>query len=159
MADKQVMILTVEGFQKLKDELDYLQKVKRREIAEKIKVALSFGDLSENSEYDEAKNEQGIMESRIAELENIISNAEVVDSSDISTDDIKVGNRVVLKNIETGKVLEFRIVGPTESNKKEGKISNESPIGKACLGKAKGDVIDVEAPIGIVKYEIMDILK
>ncbi len=158
MADKQT-VLTSEGLEKLKDELDNLKTVKRREIADKIKVALSFGDLSENSEYDEAKNEQGIMEARIAEIEKILQNVKVLDSSDISTENIGIGNRVVLKNVETGKVLDLHIVGSKEVNKKEGKISNESPIGKACLGKSKGDIIDVEAPIGIIKYEVMEISK
>ncbi len=99
------------------------------------------------------------MEARIAEIEKILQNVKVLDSSDISTENIGIGNRVVLKNVETGKVLDLHIVGSKEVNKKEGKISNESPIGKACLGKSKGDIIDVEAPIGIIKYEVMEISK
>lgn len=158
MADKQT-VLTSEGLQKLKDELENLKSVKRREIADKIKVALSFGDLSENSEYDEAKNEQGMIEARIAEIEKALQNVRVLDSNDLSTEHISIGNKVVLKDLETNEVMEFHIVGSKEVNKKEGKISDESPVGKACLGKSKGDIFDVEAPVGILKFEIMDISK
>ncbi len=156
MAQKQ-MVLTSEGLQKLKDELEELKSVKRREIAEKIKVALSFGDLSENSEYDEAKNEQGIIEARIAEIEKTLQNVKVVDSSDLSTEHIGIGNKVVLKDLETNEVMELDIVGSKEVNLQEGKISDESPIGKACLGKTKGEIFDVDAPAGILKFEVIDI--
>lgn len=156
MAQKQ-MVLTSEGLQKLKDELEELKSVKRREIAEKIKVALSFGDLSENSEYDEAKNEQGIIEARIAEIEKTLQNVKVVDSSDLSTEHIGIGNKVVLKDLETNEVMELDIVGSKEVNLQEGKISDESPIGKACLGKTKGEIFDVDAPAGILKFEVVDI--
>lgn len=158
MAEKQ-HVLTSEGLKKLQDELEELKSVKRREIADKIKVALSFGDLSENSEYDEAKNEQGIIEARIAEIEATLQNVKVLDTGDLSTEHISVGNRIVLKDLESGEEMEFHIVGTKEVDRKQKKISDESPVGKACLGKSKGDVVEVEAPIGIHKYEILDISK
>ena len=158
MAAKQT-VLTSEGLKKLQDELEELKSVKRREIADKIKVALSFGDLSENSEYDEAKNEQGIIEARIAEIEATLQNVKVLDSSDLSTEHISIGNKVVLKDLETGEEMELHIVGSKEVDMKNGKISDESPVGKACIGKTKGEIIDVEAPVGILKFEILDISK
>lgn len=158
MAEKQ-MVLTSEGLQKLKEELDELKSVKRKEIAEKIKVALSFGDLSENSEYDEAKNEQGIIEARIAEIEKTLQNVKVLDESDLSTEHIGIGNRVVLKDLKKNKTMELHIVGSKEVDMKNGKISDESPVGKACLGKTKGEIIDVDAPAGILKFEILEISK
>lgn len=158
MADKQ-HVLTSEGLKKLQDELEELKSVKRREIADKIKVALSFGDLSENSEYDEAKNEQGIIEARISEIEATLQNVKVLDTGDLSTEHISVGNRIVIKDLESGEEMEFHIVGTKEVDRKQKKISDESPVGKACLGKSKGDVVEVEAPIGIHKYEILDISK
>ena len=158
MAAKQT-VLTSEGLQKLQDELENLKSVKRREIADKIKVALSFGDLSENSEYDEAKNEQGIIEARIAEIEATLQNVKVLDSSDLSTEHISIGNKVVLEDLETGEKLELHIVGSKEVDMKNGKISDESPVGKACIGRTKGETIDVEAPVGILKFKILDISK
>ncbi|HBH95451.1 MAG TPA: transcription elongation factor GreA [Ruminococcaceae bacterium] len=158
MAEKQ-MVLTSEGLQKLQAELDELKSVKRKEIADKIKVALSFGDLSENSEYDEAKNEQGIIEARIAEIEKTLQNVKVLDESDLSTEHIGIGNKVVLKDLQKDKVLELHIVGSKEVDMKSGKISDESPVGKACLGKTKGEIIDVDAPAGILKFEILEISK
>ena len=152
-------VMTSEGIQERKDELEYLKTVKRREIADKIKVALSFGDLSENSEYDEAKNEQGKVEARIAELEAMLQNVKVLDTSDLSTEHISIGNKVVLKDIETGEKMELHIVGSKEVDMKNGKISNESPVGRACMGRTKGEIIDVEAPVGILKFEILDIGK
>ncbi|MBD5080792.1 MAG: transcription elongation factor GreA [Ruminococcaceae bacterium] len=158
MADKQ-MVLTSAGLKKLEEELDELKSVKRKEIADKIKVALSFGDLSENSEYDEAKNEQGIIEARIAEIEKTLQNVKVLDENDLSTEHVSIGNKVVLKDLQKNKVMEFHIVGSKEVDMKNGKISDESPVGKACLGKTKGEVIDVDAPAGLLKFEIMDISK
>ncbi|MCM1055479.1 MAG: transcription elongation factor GreA [Bacteroides sp.] len=158
MADKQ-HVLTTEGLKKLQDELEELKSVKRREIADKIKVALSFGDLSENSEYDEAKNEQGIVEARIAEIEATLQNVKVLDSSDLTTEHISIGNRIVLKNLGTNEEMEFHIVGSKEVDMKKRKISDESPVGKACIGRAKGDVFEVEAPAGTLKFEVMDISK
>ncbi len=158
MAEKQT-VLTGEGLQKLKDELENLKSVKRREIADKIKVALSFGDLSENSEYDEAKNEQGIIEARIAEIEKTLQNVKVLDESDLSTEHISIGNKVVLKDLETNEILELHIVGSKEVDMKKGKISDESPVGRACIGRAKGDIVEVEAPVGTLKFEVMEISK
>lgn len=158
MAAKQT-VLTSEGLKKLKEELEELKSVKRREIADKIKVALSFGDLSENSEYDEAKNEQGMIEARIAEIEATLANAKVLDSSDLTTSHVNIGNRVVLRDLQENEDLEFHIVGSKEVDMKVGKISDESPVGKACLGRQKGDIIDVEAPAGALKFEIIDISK
>lgn len=158
MADKQ-MVLTSAGLKKLEEELDELKSVKRKEIADKIKVALSFGDLSENSEYDEAKNEQGIIEARIAEIEKTLQNVKVLDENDLSTEHVSIGNKVVLKDLQKNKVMELHIVGSKEVDMKNGKISDESPVGKACLGKTKGEIIDVDAPAGILKFEIMDISK
>ena len=158
MADKQ-MVLTSAGLKKLEEELDELKSVKRKEIADKIKVALSFGDLSENSEYDEAKNEQGIIEARIAEIEKTLQNVKVLDESDLNTEHVSRGNKVDLKDLQKNKVMELHIVGSKEVDMKNGKISDESPVGKACLGKTKGEIIDVDAPAGLLKFEIMDISK
>lgn len=158
MAEKQT-VLTGEGLKKLKEELEQLKSVKRREIAEKIKVALSFGDLSENSEYDEAKNEQGMIEARIAEIEKTLQNVKVLDESDLSTEHISLGNKIVLKDLEADEILELHIVGSKEVDMKKGKISDESPVGKACLGKTKGEIVEVEAPAGLLKFEVIDISK
>lgn len=148
-----------EGYDKLEADLEYLITVKRAEVAEKLKEARSFGDLSENAEYDEAKNEQGILEAKIAELEAYISNAEVVDDDDVSEHEIGVGSKIVLKDIEFGDVETLRIVGSTETDPDKGKISDESPIGKAALRKHVGDIIEVEAPDGVIKFEILEISK
>ncbi|MCM1299147.1 MAG: transcription elongation factor GreA [[Eubacterium] siraeum] len=158
MADKQT-VLTSEGLKKLQNELEYLKSVRRREIAEELKEAKSHGDLSENSEYDEALNNQAIVEARITELDEVLKNVKVVDSSDLSTEHISVGNKVVLKDLETDEILELHIVGSKEVDKKNGKISDESPVGKACLGRTKGDIVEVEAPVGILKFEVMEISK
>lgn len=152
-------VLTQEGLKDLEDELEELKTVKRRDIAEKIKVALSFGDLSENSEYDEAKNEQGIIEARIAEIEATLMNVKIIDFESLSTEHVQVGNRVTVKDLSENEVLVLHIVGSKEVDMKRGKISDESPIGKALLGHAKGDLVDVEAPVGLLKFEIIDIGK
>ena len=158
MAAKQT-VLTREGLEALEKELENLKTVKRKDIAEKIKVALSFGDLSENSEYDEAKNEQGIIEARIAEIEATLKNVKVIDTDSLSTEHVQHGNKVTVKDLEEDKVLELYIVGSKEVNIKAGKISDESPIGKALLDHKKGDIVEVEAPVGILKFEILDIGK
>lgn len=157
MATKQT-VLTQEGLKNLEDELERLKTVTRREIAEKIKVALSFGDLSENSEYDEAKNEQGIVEARIAEIEATLKNVRVLDADELSTEHVSIGNKVVLE-AEDGKILTISLVGSKEVDMKNWKISDESPIGKACLGRKLGEEIEVEAPAGIKKYTIKEINK
>lgn len=152
-------ILSREGMAKLQDELEMLKTVKRRDIADKIKVAMSFGDLSENSEYDEAKNEQGIVETRIAEIESILANTELIDEESLTTEHVQIGNKIQLKNLDSGVVMNLAIVGSKEVDMKKQKISDESPIGKACMGKKVGDVLEVEAPAGVTKYELLEISK
>ena len=152
-------LLTYEGLKKLEEEVEYLKTVNRREIAERIKVALGFGDLSENSEYDEAKNEQAQVEMRIAELENKLRNVKIIDEDEIETKTVQVGNVVQVLDIEYDEKLEYKIVGSTEADLAENKISNESPIGKALLGKKKNEEVDVETPGGIVKLKVLKITK
>lgn len=150
--------LTSQGLKDLEERLEHLKSVTRKEIAEKIKVALSFGDLSENSEYDEAKNEQGIVEAEIAEIEATLKNAKVVDEDELSTEHVNIGNTVVIKD-ESGKKIKFFLVGSKEVDMKAMKISDESPIGKACLGRKLGEEVLVEAPAGVKKYKIVEIDK
>lgn len=145
--------------QELKEELNYLKTTRSDEVAEQIKVARGFGDLSENSEYDEAKNEQGKLYSRIAELEEIIKMAVVVSGDTYAADEVSPGCRFVVKDLELDEEEEYHFVGSQEADPMEGKISDESPFGKAMLGKKVGAVVEVEAPIGMVKYQIMDIKK
>lgn len=152
-------ILTVEGLAKLEEELDYLKSKRRAEVALRIKQALAFGDISENSEYDEAKNEQAFVEGRIAQIENILKTAKVIDEDDIQTDTVSVGNKVTLKDIEFGDEVEYSIVGSAEADPINLKISNESPVGKALIGKAVGSVVDIMVPDGIIKYQILSIKK
>ncbi|MDD5953465.1 MAG: transcription elongation factor GreA [Oscillospiraceae bacterium] len=154
--------LTKEGLESLEQELEELKSTKRKEIAEKIKVALSFGDLSENSEYDEAKNEQAIMEARIADLEAMLKNAEVIDETAIDTDKVSIGARVLVRvRRPSGEEMEkeYRIVGSNEANPREGRISDESAIGKALIGTAMGDHVEVEVPAGLMQYEVLSIMK
>ena len=159
MGDQQEVILTQEGFDKLEEELNYLKTEKRTEIAERIKIARGFGDLSENSEYDEAKGAQAENEQQIAELEIKIRNAKVIDSKEIDTKTVQIGNTVKLYDEEFEEDVIYTIVGSTEVNLAENKISNESPIGKALLGAKKGATVEVNAPAGIIKYEIRKIKK
>ena len=158
MDDKEV-ILTQEGYENLEKELEYLKTEKRAEISERIKIALGFGDLSENSEYDEAKNAQAANETKIAELENKLRYAKIIDESEIDTKTVQVGNTVKVLDIEFNEEVSYTIVGSTEVNLAENKISNESPIGKALLGAKKNQTIDVQAPAGIMKYKILAITK
>ena len=158
MEDKGV-IVSKEGFEKLEKELDYLRTTKRAEIAEKIKVALGFGDLSENSEYDEAKTAQAENEVRIAELENKIRYAKIIDESEIDTKTVQVGNIVKVHDEEYDEDVTYTIVGSTEVNLAENKISNESPVGAALLGKKKNDMVEVKTPGGIAKYKVLSITK
>ena len=158
MEEKEV-ILTQEGFDRLEKELEILRTEKRAEIAERIKVALGFGDLSENSEYDEAKNAQAENEAKIAELENKVRYAKIIDESEIDTKTVQIGNIVTLYDIEFDEEVEYTIVGSTEVDLAANKISNESPIGMALLGAKKGATIEVKAPVGIIKYEIRKITK
>ena len=153
--------LTKEGLLALEAELDELKSTKRKEIAEKIKAALSFGDLSENSEYDEAKNEQAIMEARIADIEAMLKNAEIIDESAIDTERVSIGARVLVKiRKPSGEEMEreYRIVGSNEANPREGRISDESAIGKALIGNRIGAELDVEVPAGVMHYEILAIM-
>ncbi len=151
--------MTHEALKELQDELDQLKTVGRAEMAEKIKVALSFGDLSENAEYDEAKSEQGKMESRINELEHLIRNAVIIDDENDEEGTVGRSSIVKIKNAETGDEVTYRLVGFTQSDPLAGKISDESPVGKALIGKHVGDVIEVEAPRGKVSFEILEVAK
>ena len=155
---KQVM-LTAEGLRQLEEELDLLKGEKRKEIAEKIKVARSYGDLSENSEYDDAKNEQAMLEARIVTIEATLKNAVIIDEEGISNEHIHVGSSVKLENITLGREVTYKIVGSNESNPSEGKISDESPVGLALLGHAAGDVVEVEAPMGVIGFKVLEIFK
>ena len=157
MSEQKKYVMTYEGIKKLEDELDFLKTVKRKEITEKIKVALGYGDLSENSEYDEAKNEQAFVEGRIIQLENMLKNASVIDESEISTDTVNIGSIVNVKDYEFDEEVEYSIVGSAEADVMKNKISNESPVGKALMGKKVGDVVDVVVPGGVCKYEILGI--
>lgn len=150
-------ILTYEGLQKLEEELQDLKVVKRHKIAQKIKEAREQGDLSENAEYDAAKDEQRDIEARIEEIEQILKNAEVVVEDEVDLDKINVGCKVRILDIEYDEELEYKIVGSTEANSLKGKISNESPLGRALLGAAIGDVVKVEAPVGELSYKVLEI--
>ncbi|WP_055071747.1 transcription elongation factor GreA [Clostridium massiliamazoniense] len=150
-------VMTYEGLKKLEQELEYLKTVKRKEITEKIKVALGYGDLSENSEYDEAKNEQAFTEGRILQLETMLKNAEVVDESEISTEKVSVGAIVKVKDYEFDEEIEYSIVGSAEADPMNNKISNESPVGEALIGKKVGEVVEVTIPGGMAKFEILGI--
>ena len=156
MADKKT-ILTYAGLKKLEDELENLKVVKRKEVAGKIKEAREQGDLSENAEYDAAKDEQRDIEARIDEIEKILKNAEVVVEDEVDFDKINIGCTVLLYDVEFEEEIEFKIVGSTEANSLEGKISNESPVGKALIGKSVNDVVEVETQAGIVEYKVLKI--
>ena len=159
MEENKEVLLTQEGFNKLEEELEYLRTEKRAEVAERIKVALGFGDLSENSEYDEAKNAQAENEGKIAELENKIRYAKIIDESEIDTKTVQLGNIVRVHDEEFDEDLEYTIVGSTEVDLAQNKISNESPMGVALLGAKKGQIVEVEAPVGVMKYKILAIKK
>ena len=159
MSQTKQFIMTYEGVKKLEEELEYLKTVKRKEITEKIKVALGYGDLSENSEYDEAKNAQAENEGKIAELENKIRYAKIIDESEIDTKTVQVGNTVKLLDIEFNEEVSYTLVGSTEVDLSQNKISNESPIGSAILGAKKNQVVEVQAPAGVVQYKVLSITK
>jgi transcription elongation factor GreA len=158
MSEKEV-ILTLGGLNKLEAELNQLKTIKRREIAERIKQAIEFGDISENSEYEDAKNDQAFVEGRILTLEKMLRRARVIDEADIATDVVSLGSRVLLKDIEEGLELEFVIVGTAEADPRSGKISVESPVGRAILGQANGQVVEVKVPAGKLQYQILDICR
>ena len=153
--DKKQVTLTASGLEKLEEELEYLKTKKRKEVSEKIKVALGFGDLSENSEYDEAKNEQA----RIVTLENMLKNAVVIDESEIDLDRVGLGTKVKVLDVEFDEEIEYNIVGSTEADPDQQKISDESPVGKALMGRKVGETVSVETPGGVIDFKILEISK
>lgn len=155
---KQV-ILSSQGLKNLEEEIEQLKTEKRKEIAEKIKVALTFGDLSENGEYDEAKNEQAMVESRIATIEAMLKNVKLIDDDEITTDAVNVGTKVKILDIEFNENFEYQIVGSTEADPDKFSISDESPVGRALLGRKVDDEVIVETPGGTIKYKILQIAK
>ena len=157
MSKSKQYLMTYEGVKKLEEELEFLKTVKRKEITEKIKVALGYGDLSENSEYDEAKNDQAFVEGRILQLENMLKNAVVVDENEIPKDVVSVGSIVKVKDYEFDEEVEYIMVGSAEADPMNFKISNESPVGKSLIGKKVGDVVEVSTPNGVNKFEILGI--
>lgn len=158
MADnREEFIVTEEGLQELKDELEYLKTVKRYEVAKRIEVARGYGDLSENAEYDEAKSEQGFVEGQISRLEQQLKNAVVIKDEDVTTDNVSIGTTVKLLDLDYDEEEEYHIVGSAESNIKEGKLSNVSPVGKGLLGHKVGDEVTIMVPAGEVRYRILDI--
>lgn len=158
MTEKEYL-LTVDGLKEKEAELEYLKTVKRREIAARIKQALEFGDISENSEYDDAKNEQAFIEGRIATLEKILRNARIIDDSDVKANVVGLGHKVTIKDLETGDEFEYMLVSSAESDPAKDKISIESPVGKAILGKKTGTVVDVQVPVGTIQYKIMGVAR
>lgn len=157
MSQQKKHIMTYEGVKKLEEELVFLKTVKRKEITEKIKVALGFGDLSENAEYTEAKNEQAFVEGRIVQLENLLKNTDVVDESEIPKGIVNIGSKVKVKDYDLDETIEYYIVGSAEADPINDKISNESPVGKALMGKKKNDVVEANTPTGMIKMKIMAI--
>ena len=159
MEENKAVLLTQEGYDKLEKELEYLKTEKRAEVAERIKVALGFGDLSENSEYDEAKNEQAQVEMKILDLENKLRNVKIIDEDEIDNKVVQVGNKVQVLDMEFDDKLEYTIVGSTEVDLAENKISNESPIGAALLGRKKNEVVEIQTPGGMVNFKILKITR
>ena len=158
----QEVLLTAAGLKELQEELEYLKVTGRQEIKEKIQVALSFGDLSENSEYDEARNDQGKLEARISEIEAILANAKIIDEEMLSTDVVQMGSKVTIKDVEYGDVYKYQIISSTSTAKDKGSdylTSDESPVAKALIGHRVGDKVEVEAPAGTIFYEIVEISK
>ena len=158
MSDKEVL-LTPAGLRKLEDELEQLKSVKRREVAERIKLAISYGDISENSEYEDAKNEQAFVEGRIITLEKMLRHDRVIHEEEVDTQVVSIGSTVKVRDVEFKEDIEYVIVGSAESDPMENKISNESPVGKALLGKRVGSKVEVQVPAGKIEYEILEIHK
>ena len=158
MSDKEV-ILTPEGLHSLERELEYLRTTKRREIASRIKQAIEFGDISDNSEYEDAKNEQAFVEGCIAQLEKMLRNAKIIEGPDGDGNAVSVGSTVVLKDLSHGDVEQYMIVGSAEANPSKKRISNESPVGRAVLGKTVGSVVEVIVPLGTIRYEVVQIAR
>lgn len=157
MAEEKEVILTKEGLAKLETELEHLKSVRREEVAERIKQAIAFGDISENSEYEDAKNEQAFIEGRIMSLENTLRNARLMEENDIRPDVISLGSRVKLQELKSGREVNITLVSSVESKLKDGKISNESPVGAAILGKQVDSIVDVEAPAGVIRYKVLSV--
>ncbi|MDN5345485.1 MAG: transcription elongation factor GreA [Clostridia bacterium] len=158
MAEKETL-LTVNGLKKLEEELEYLKTVKRREVAERLKQAIEFGDISENSEYEDAKNEQAFVEGRILTLEKKLRNARVIDASEVPDDVVSLGSRVTLKDMDDGEELQYEIVGSMEADPADNRISNESPVGKAIIGHRIGEIINIQVPAGTLHFQILDITR
>jgi len=155
--NKKEVILTEAGLKSLEKELQKLKSIRRKEVAERIKQAREFGDISENSEYDEAKNEQAFIEGRILTLEKMLRNAKVIKKS-IDNETVGLGSTVRIKDLDSGDIFEYTIVGSVEADPNENKISNESPVGGALLGKSKDDIVEVEVPVGVLKFKVLDIV-
>ena len=151
------VILTKEGYEKLRKEIAHLSTDKRREVADRIRHAREFGDITENSEYDDAKNEQAMLEHRIAQIEERLLSARVITKKEISKDAVSVGSKVRLRDMQANKTFEYKIVGSAEANPSENKLSNESPVGKAIIGHKKGETVEVTAPRGSLKFKILEI--
>ena len=156
MLDREI-ILTPEGYRRLKEEIDYLSTKKREEVAERIKESRYFGDISENSEYDDAKNEQAMLEQRIFALEEKLRSAIVIDAKDVKTDTVGVGTKVTLQDMQRSDVLQYSLVGSAEANPAQHKLSNESPVGRAIMGHVPGDVVEVTVPQGVMRLKIIAI--
>ena len=153
------VLITIEGLKKMEEDLEFLKTSRRKEIAGRIKQAIEFGDISENSEYEDAKNEQAFIEGRNLTLEKMLRNAKIIDDESISTSVVSIGSTVLLKDLEYGDQFQYTIVGSVEADPGANKISNESPVGKAILGMTKGNIVEVSVPAGQLKYQIMDILR
>ena len=151
------VILTPEGYKKLQEEIEYLSNDKRREVADRIRIAREFGDIAENAEYDDAKNEQALLEHRIAMLEERLRDAKVINKKDVAKDVVSVGSKVKLRDVTAKQTVEYHIVGSAEANPTQNKLSNESPVGKAIIGKKKGETVEVSAPRGTLKFKILEI--
>ena len=150
-------LLTKEGYKKLEEELDYLKTIRRKEVADKIKVARGFGDLSENAEYDAAKEAQGILEAKIAQLKGLIANARLIDESQLRSDVVQIMSKVTIKNVKNNMVMSYTLVSDSEANLRENKIAVSTPIAKGLMGKKVGDVVDIKVPSGIVSYQVEEI--
>lgn len=157
MAEEKEVILTKEGLAKLETELEHLKSVRREEVAERIKQAIAFGDISENSEYEDAKNEQAFIEGRIMSLENTLRNARLMEETDGPTDIVSLGSRVKLQELKSGREVNITLVSSVESKLKDGKISDESPVGAAIIGKQVDSVVEVEAPAGVIRYKVLSV--
>lgn len=159
MPNEKETILTSDGLTKYEKELEYLKTVKRREIAERIKQALEFGDISENSEYEDAKNEQGFIEGKILTIEKMLRNAKVIDEQEVHADDVSLGSKVTLIEVNGGDEVEYKIVGSAEADPSQYRISNESPVGRSLIGQKVGSVVNVNVPMGTIQYKIVGIKK